>query len=205
MGARHVICATQQFEYPSEIIMAKTYASLSAELTTWIQQQPLYFLASAPLQADAHINLSPRGLDSLRILNGHELVILDLTGSGNETAAHLHENGRLTLMLCAFSGDPKILRLYGRGTVIRPQQAGWSDYRPLFPGDMPGVRQLFHLQLERIQTSCGFGVPLMDFVAQRDLLTEWARKKGPEGIAAYQQSKNARSIDGLSAPGLNQD
>ena len=130
--------------------MAKTYPSLSAELQSWIAQQPMYFLASAPLQADGHINLSPRGLDSLRILNGHELVILDLTGSGNETAAHLAENGRLTLMLCAFSGDPKILRLYGQAKVIRPGQANWSDYRALFVATMPGVRQLFHLRIDRI-------------------------------------------------------
>lgn len=182
--------------------MAKTYPGLNPDLQLWIRQQPLFFLASAPLQQDGHINLSPRGLDSLRILNEHEVVILDLTGSGNETAAHLYENGRLTIMMCAFSGDPKILRLYGRGTVIHPQQPGWSDYRPLFPANMPGVRQLFHLNIERIQTSCGFGVPLMDFVAQRDMLTEWARKKGPDGVETYQQTKNAHSIDGLPAPGL---
>ena len=185
--------------------MSKTYSGLTPELQDWIAQQPLFFLASAPLQQDGHINLSPRGLDSLRILNEQEVVILDLTGSGNETAAHLYENGRLTLMMCAFSGNPKILRLYGRGTVMRPQQTGWSEYRRLFAVNMPGVRQLFHLKLERIQTSCGFGVPLMDFVVQREMLTEWALKKGPQGIETYQQAKNARSIDGLPAPGLGQE
>jgi hypothetical protein len=185
--------------------MAKTYPALTVDLKNWIAQQPLFFLASAPLQADGHINLSPRGLDSLRIPTDHELVILDLTGSGNETAAHLLENSRLTVMLCAFQGDPKILRLYGQGRVIRPEEGDWSDYRKLFTRAIPGVRQLFHLQLERIQTSCGFGVPLMDFVAQRDMLIEWAQKKGPDGINRYQQEKNARSIDGLPAPGLNQD
>jgi len=181
--------------------MAKTYPALTPELKTWIAQQPLFFLASAPLQADSHINLSPRGLDSLRITNDDELVILDLTGSGNETAAHLQENGRLTVMLCAFQGDPKILRLYGQARVIRPNENKWDRYRHLFAADIPGVRQLFHLQIERIQTSCGFGVPLMEFVVQRDMLLDWARKKGPDGIATYQREKNARSIDGLPAPG----
>ncbi|MBI1423712.1 MAG: pyridoxamine 5'-phosphate oxidase family protein [Gammaproteobacteria bacterium] len=185
--------------------MAKTYPALTPELKSWIMQQPVFFLASAPLQANGHINVSPRGLDSLRILDDHALVILDLTGSGNETAAHLHENGRLTVMLCAFSGDPKILRLYGQGKVVWPDSAGWGSYRKLFSPELPGVRQIFHLQLDRIQTSCGFGVPLMDFVAQRDTLSTWARKKGPDGIDKYQHDKNARSIDGLPAPGLCQD
>jgi hypothetical protein len=185
--------------------MAKTYPALTTDLTSWIAQQPMFFIASAPLQTDGHINLSPRGLDSLHILTDHELVILDLTGSGNETAAHLQENGRLTVMLCAFQGDPKILRLYGQGRVILPEEDDWSDYRKLFDPAMPGVRQLFHLRIERIQTSCGFGVPLMDFVAQRDMLLEWARKKGADGISRYQQEKNARSIDGLPAPGLHHD
>ncbi len=182
--------------------MAKTYPVLTAELKTWIAQQPVFFLASAPLQAEGHINLSPRGLDSLRITSDNELVILDLTGSGNETAAHLHENGRLTVMLCAFSGNPKILRLYGQGQVILPDGPNWHDYRKLFAPDLPGVRQIFRLGIERIQTSCGFGVPLMDFVSQRDMLLEWANKKGPEGIEKYQHEKNAQSIDGLLAPGL---
>jgi len=182
--------------------MAKTYPALTDELNTWIAQQPMFFLASAPLQADGHINLSPRGLDSLRITGDTELVILDLTGSGNETAAHLQENGRMTVMLCAFNGNPKILRLYGQGQVIQPGDAHWHDYRQLFAPDLPGVRQIFHLNIERIQTSCGFGVPLMDFVTQRDMLLEWANKKGPDGIDKYQREKNAHSIDGLPAPGL---
>lgn len=182
--------------------MAKTYPVLTAELKHWIAQQPMFFLASAPLQTDGHINLSPRGLDSLRITDDNELVILDLTGSGNETAAHLLENGRLTVMLCAFSGDPKILRLYGRARVIRPDDANWPDCHNLFDARLPGVRQIFQMRIDRIQTSCGFGVPLMEFVAQRDMLLEWARKKGEDGIQKYQHEKNARSIDGLPAPGL---
>lgn len=185
--------------------MAKTYTGLTPELRQWVAQQPMYFLASAPLQADGHINLSPRGLDSLRMTSDNDLVILDLTGSGNETAAHLHENGRLTVMLCAFSGNPKILRLYGHGRVIRPDDSDWENYRKLFATDLPGVRQLFHVHIQRIQTSCGFGVPLMDFVTQRETLLEWAHKKGPDGIEKYQHDKNAHSIDGLPAPGLTQE
>lgn len=182
--------------------MAKTYPSLTPALHRWILEQPMYFLASAPLDPGGHVNLSPRGLDSLRITGDQEIVLLDLTGSGNETAAHLQENGRLTIMLCAFSGDPKILRLYGQGRVVQHQDADWPHYRPLFDAQLPGVRQIFVLQLQRIQTSCGFGVPLMDMDGQRETLLDWARKKGPDGIARYQQEKNARSIDGLPAPGF---
>jgi hypothetical protein len=185
--------------------MAKTYPALTAQLKQWINQQPMYFLASAPLQADGHVNLSPRGLDSLRVTGDDEVAILDLTGSGNETAAHLHENGRLTIMFCAFSGDPKILRLYGQGRVILPSDKDWGNYRNLFAPDLPGVRQVFHVHLDRIQTSCGFGVPLMELVDQRDMLLQWAHKKGPAGIAQYQRDKNAHSIDGLPAPGLAED
>ncbi|MEJ2360987.1 MAG: pyridoxamine 5'-phosphate oxidase family protein [Gammaproteobacteria bacterium] len=184
--------------------MAKTYPKLTPQLKSWIAQQPLYFLASAPLAGDGHINLSPRGLDSLRITGDREITLLDLTGSGNETAAHLQENARLTVMLCAFSGDPKILRLYGQGRVILPDDPDWSTLRPLFAPDLPGVRQIFQLQLNRIQTSCGFGVPLMELTGDRDMLLNWARKKGPDGISQYQRDKNARSIDGLPAPGLAQ-
>lgn len=185
--------------------MAKTYSTITPALQSWIQQQPLYFLASAPLAKDGHVNLSPRGLDSLRITGDSEITLLDLTGSGNETAAHLQENGRLTIMLCAFSGEPKILRLYGKGRVIQHQDRDWLHYRALFTAQLPGVRQIFVLQVNRIQTSCGFGVPLMDLVEQRDTLLNWARKKGPDGIARYQQEKNTRSIDGLPAPGLDQE
>jgi hypothetical protein len=182
--------------------MAKTYPGLTPALKTWIEEQPMFFLASAPLQADGHINLSPRGLDSLRILNETRVLILDLTGSGNETAAHLQENGRLTVMFCAFSGKPKILRLYGRGRVILPEDGRWTEYRRLFAPELPGVRQLFVLDIGRIQTSCGFGVPLMELVGQRDMLFDWARQKGPDGVKKYQRDKNARSLDGLPAPGL---
>ncbi len=183
--------------------MAKVHPNITTELANWIGDQPMFFMASAPLAEDSHINLSPRGLDSFRILNEHETIILDLTGSGNETAAHLAQNGRLTIMFCAFSGAPQILRLYGQGRVIRPGDENWSEFRSHFANERPGVRQIFHQQVNRVQTSCGFGVPLMELESQRDLLTNWASRRGEDGIQEYQQDKNATSIDGLPAPGLS--
>lgn len=180
--------------------MAKTYDSITPEMAEWIGQQPLFFVASAPLSADGHVNLSPRGLDTFRVLGANEVAYLDLTGSGNETAAHLAENGRITVMFCAFTGKPKILRLYGKGEVILPQTPAWGTLRHHFPTQLPGVRQIVRISVERIQSSCGFGVPLMDYRGQRSELLDWAEKKGPDGIADYQQNKNAVSIDGLPAP-----
>jgi len=183
--------------------MAKVHPHITPELAEWIAKQPMFFMASAPLAADSHINLSPRGLDSFRVLNEDEIIILDLTGSGNETAAHLAQNGRLTVMFCAYSGAPQILRLYGTGKVIRPDEEKWAEYRAQFADGIPGVRQIFHQQVSRVQTSCGFGVPLMNMETQRDLLTKWAAKRGDEGIQKYQEDNNASSIDGLPAPGLS--
>ncbi len=181
--------------------MAKVRPEIDTELAEWIAEQPLFFTASAPLNADGHVNLSPRGLNTFRVLGPREVAYLDLTGSGNETAAHLAENGRLTIMFCAFAGRPRILRLYGKGSVVHPGDPDWLRLRPHFP-DLPGVRQIIRLPVERIQTSCGFGVPLLELVGQRQELPAWAERKGPEGIAEYQQQRNSMSIDGLPAPGL---
>jgi len=131
--------------------------------------------------------------------------MLDMTGSGNETASHLKQNGRLTVMFCAFEGDPRILRLYGEGRVVREDDPLWADYRVKFPTNNVGVRQIFHLQVSRVQTSCGFGVPLMKLEAQRELLPNWAAKRGKQAIDDYQKEKNSHSIDGLAAPGLAGD
>jgi len=177
--------------------MAKLHPTISTELKDWIEKQPMYFLASAPLEAESHINLSPRGLDSFRVTGENEVVILDLTGSGNETAAHLLQNGRLTVMFCAFENEPRILRLFGHGTVIQDGALSWAKYRALFDESIPGVRQIFRLTVNRIQTSCGFGVPLMQLQAQRDLLPKWAIKKGQHGLLEYRLKKNSKSIDGL--------
>ena len=178
----------------------KVLPSITPELTDWINKQPMFFNATAPLAQQAHINLSPRGLDALRIIDPNQMAILDLTGSGNETAAHLLENGRITIMFCAFQGEPMILRLYGEGEVILPDAEDWSALRRLFPSDVPGVRQIFRVLVTRVQTSCGYGVPLMEFVTQRSQLRDWAVNKGHEGIERYQHEKNRLSIDGLKTP-----
>lgn len=173
---------------------------ITPELADWILAQPLFFNATAPLNPDGHINLSPRGLDSLRVVDATQLVILDLVGSGNESAAHMLENGRITLMFCAFTGKPRILRIYGHGEVIRHRHAEWARLRGLFPDNIPGVRQLFRIEVSRLKTSCGFGVPLMQFVAQRDDLLRWAEKKGTDGLERFQQKHNLRSLDDLPTP-----
>ena len=185
--------------------MAKVHPAIDQELAEWIAAQPLFFNATAPLAADGHINLSPRGLDSFRILGPNEVAYLDLTGSGNETAAHLSENGRITLMFCAFSGPPRILRLYGTGKVILPGDAAFASLRQHFPADLPGVRQLVQVQVERVQTSCGAGVPLMTLEGQRGELIDWLENKGEAGVREYQLNKNNRSIDGLPAPGMGEN
>ena len=157
--------------------MAKLYDCITDDLAAFIQAQPLFFVATAPLAADGHVNLSPKGLDCLRILSPQRVAYLDLTGSGNETSAHLLENGRITFMFCAFSGPPNILRLYGQGRTVLPGTAEWGELRPLFPEHL-GVRQIIAAEISRVQTSCGYAVPLMDYVKPRDTLTRWAAAKG---------------------------
>lgn len=176
--------------------MAALHPSITPDLAAFITEQPLFFVASAPLTGDGHVNVSPKGLDSLRVLDERRVAYLDLTGSGNETAAHLLENGRITLMFCAFSGQPRILRLYGRGRVVLPGDADWDRLIGLFPS-LPGARQIVEAEIDRVQTSCGFGVPLLEVVGQRDTLLRWAESRGPEGLVDYRRRKNGRSIDGL--------
>jgi hypothetical protein len=180
--------------------MAKVHSEITPELAEWISTQALYFVASAPLSDSGHVNVSPRGVHSLCILDPHQVLLLDLTGSGNETAAHLTENSRLTVMFCAFTDKPKILRLYGNADAILPGHKDWKTLRANFPDSIPAVRQLFRLKINRIQTSCGFGVPLMDFVSQREILTEWSEKRNEQELLEYRQNKNAKSIDGLAIP-----
>lgn len=179
--------------------MAKLYDQVTEELARFIAAQPLFFVASAPLDADGHVNLSPKGLDCLRLLSPRRVAYLDLTGSGNETSAHLAENGRITFMFCAFSGPPNILRLYGHGRVVLPGADEWQELAEHFP-TYPGARQIIAADISRVQTSCGFAVPLMDYCGQRDTLIRWAEAKGEDELAAYQQQKNLRSMDGLPTP-----
>ncbi len=174
--------------------MAKFYEALTPELMAFIRKQHLFFVATAA--PAARINLSPKGLDSLRVLDDHTLAYLDLTGSSAETAAHLRADPRMTMMFCGFAADALLLRVYGQGEGILPGEPRWAALRPLFP-QHPGARQIVVMEVESAQTSCGAGVPLMGYAGERGTLTEWARKKGEDGMAEYRREKNARSIDGL--------
>ena len=177
--------------------MAKQYPALDESHRAFIRRQRLFFVASAA--ADAHVNVSPRGTDTLRIMGASIALYLDRTGSGNETAAHLRADGRLTLMFCAFDGPPMILRLYGRGRVIARRSRAYADLlTQVFAGqEPPGARQMVMQDIDLVQTSCGFGVPLFDFVGERPTLDRWAESKGEAGLEAYRREKNVRSIDGL--------
>lgn len=179
------------------------HENITPELADWIAAQPMFFIATAPLSSTGHVNVSPRGLDTFRILGPLEVAYLDLTGSGNESAAHVAENGRITVMFCAFAGNPKVLRLYGRGEVVTPRHEDWQRLRPLFPSDLPGVRQIMRIHVNRVKTSCGFGVPLFELVGQRDTLIEWANRKGETGLVEYRQRRNTTSMDGLPAPAFD--
>ncbi|MEE3715419.1 pyridoxamine 5'-phosphate oxidase family protein [Tumidithrix elongata RA019] len=174
--------------------MAKFYPSLTKELREFIEQQHIYFVASAPNQG--RVNLSPKGMDSLRCLSDSALAYLDLTGSGNETAAHVLENGRITIMVCSFTEKPLILRAYGQGKPIRPRDTEWQELSPLFPA-IAGTRQIMHITVESVQTSCGFAVPFFEFQGERKVLKEWAEKKGEEGVREYWEKNNQESIDGI--------
>jgi hypothetical protein len=184
--------------------MAKLYDRITDDLAEFIRAQPLFFVATAPVASDGHINLSPKGLDCLRVLSPERLAYLDLTGSGNETSAHVTENGRITFMFCAFGGSPRILRLYGHGCTVLPGADRWAEVRPLFP-DYPGARQIIVADITRVQTSCGFAVPLMEYAGQRDTLIRWAATRGDESLAEYWCEKNAQSIDGLPTPLAGQE
>ncbi|RUS95404.1 pyridoxamine 5'-phosphate oxidase [Trichormus variabilis SAG 1403-4b] len=180
-------------------VMSKVFNCITEELQKFIAAQHLFFVGSAPLSSTGHVNLSPKGLESFRILSPNRVGYLDVTGSGNETSAHLQENGRITFMFCAFQEPASILRLYGQGKTILPNSPEWNSLYSLF-SPVPGTRQIIVADIERVQTSCGFGVPLYEYQGQRETLVNWASKKGEEGIREYQQQKNIMSIDGLLTP-----
>ncbi|MBW4562810.1 MAG: pyridoxamine 5'-phosphate oxidase family protein [Mojavia pulchra JT2-VF2] len=179
--------------------MAKVFDSITEELQQFIAAQHIFFVGSAPLSPTGHINLSPKGLESFRVLSPNRVCYLDVTGSGNETSAHLQENGRITIMFCAFQEPASILRLYGRGYTLLPNSPDWDSIYSVFP-HLPGTRQIIVADIERVQSSCGFGVPLYEYQGQRQTLLNWAAKKGEQGIREYQQKKNLVSIDGLLSP-----
>ncbi|MBT9539562.1 pyridoxamine 5'-phosphate oxidase family protein [Thiobacillus sp.] len=175
--------------------MARFYPELEARHCDFIAAQKMFFTASGT--ASSRLNLSPKGMDSLRVLSPSRVAYLDLTGSGNETAAHLKHDGRMTLMWCSFDADPLILRLYGRGRAVRRQDATWGELRAHFPA-LPGERQLIVLDIESVQTSCGYAVPRYTYAGERDTLARWAEKKGTIGLLEYWREKNQLSIDGLT-------
>jgi len=174
--------------------MAQQYAEISDKQRAFIEKQKIFFVGTAA--AESRVNISPKGMDSLRILGKNRLAWLNVTGSGNETAAHVQENSRMTVMFISFEGDPMILRLYGKARAVHMNDPDWNDMSALFT-PLPGARQIFDLDVELVQTSCGMAVPFFDYVEERDQLKDWAAKRGEEGIRAYWQEKNQRSLDGL--------
>ncbi|KKN44697.1 hypothetical protein LCGC14_0690450 [marine sediment metagenome] len=174
--------------------LAQQFSALSERLIHFIQQQHLFFVGTAT--ADSKVNISPKGMDSLRVLNQNRLVWLNVTGSGNETAGHIQQHDRMTIMLCAFSGNPMILRIYGKARVIHTQDKEWGSLFSLFD-PLPGARQIFDLDIELVQTSCGMSIPFFEYIGEREQLNNWAEKKGDEGISDYWLQKNVETIDGI--------
>ena len=179
--------------------MGKVFDHIPAEQIEFIKRQHMFFVATAPLSADGHVNVSPKGLDCFRVLGENRVAYLDMTGSGNETSAHLMENGRITFMFCAFDGPPNILRLYGTGHAVLRDTPEWDELFPHFT-ELLSMRQIVVGEIDRVQTSCGYAVPFMDFVEDRETLTKYWEKKGCDAVPAYQAEKNFKSIDGLPTP-----
>ncbi len=174
--------------------MGKQYTELSEQHTQFINAQKIYFVGTAT--ADSRVNVSPKGMDSLRVLNNQRVAWLNVTGSGNETAAHVQQNPRMTIMFCALEGAPLILRLYGTARVVHQNDAEWGALYACFK-PLPGARQIFYLAIDLVQTSCGMGVPFYNFEAERPQLNEWAEKKGEAGIRQYWLDKNQVTIDAI--------
>jgi hypothetical protein len=174
--------------------MARRFDSLSDEHIRFIAEQKIFFVGTAA--AESRVNISPKGMDTLRVLNDRRVAWLNVTGSGNETAAHVEINPRMTLMFCAFEGPPLILRLYGHARAVHRNDPEWGELYPLFK-PLPGARQIFGLAIDLVQTSCGAGVPLHQYLGDREELNEWSRKKGEDGVRQYWLDKNQLSIDGL--------
>jgi Pyridoxamine 5'-phosphate oxidase len=174
--------------------VAKQFTEINDRHRAFIEAQQLYFVGTAA--RDGRVNVSPKGLDSLRVLSPTRVVWLNGTGSGNETAAHLLDVPRMTLMFCSFVREPLILRLYGTARAVHSTDAEWDELLALFP-PMEGSRNIYVLDVDLVQTSCGYGVPLYEFTGQRELMDSWATKKGPDGLHTYQQEKNRLSIDGF--------
>jgi len=191
--------------------MAQVFAELDDRLIKFMAGQPMFFVATAPCLdpsgAGGHVNVSPKGYrDTFVVLDPMTVAYLDLTGSGAETIAHVRQNGRITIMFCSFDREPKILRLQGTGRVIVPEDADWTEFAVSFPGTGPGTgmdrgshRAIIVVSIDRIADSCGYAVPRMDLIEERDLLTRWAERKSADDLVAYRVKHNRSSIDGLPA------
>jgi len=177
-------------------LMGKFFDSIQPNHQAFIEKQKMFFTATAPLGSGGHVNLSPKGLDSFKVLSPTRVGYMDLVGSGNETSAHLLENGRITFMFCAFDGPPNILRLYGTGYTVLPGDVAWAELSTYFTIGL-GTRQIIVADIHKVQTSCGFSVPLYEYTGERDHAQKWAEKKGADGLEAYKKEKNRISMDGL--------
>jgi hypothetical protein len=174
--------------------MSNWYKTMTPELTRFIAEQKVFFVATAPNQG--RINISPKGMDTFRVISPRRVIYLDITGSGNETAAHLLDNGRITIMFCSFDKTARIMRIYGHGRTIHLGDESWNEYLAMFPPER-GVRQIMEIDVEATMTSCGYGVPVMENLAERDTLHKYWEKRDDQTLTAYQQKENQRSIDGL--------
>ncbi len=173
--------------------MGKKYGEINDKIKDFIQAQKLFFVGTAA--SDGRVSVSPKGIDTFRIVNKNRIVWLNLSGSGNETAAHLLESTRMTIMFCAFEGSPNILRIYGKARALHPRDSEWKDLIPLFP-ELPGARQIIDMQVELVQNSCGMAVPYFEYQGERNELIEWAEALGDDGIKKYWEDKNQVSLDG---------
>ncbi|MGZ5246292.1 MAG: pyridoxamine 5'-phosphate oxidase family protein [Flavitalea sp.] len=176
--------------------MGKFHDAIKPAHREFIQQQHIFFVGTAPLSADGRVNVSPKGLDCFRVLNDQQVAYMDLISSGNETSAHTMENGRITIMFCSFDATPNILRLYGKGKTILPGMEEWENYAPHFQL-YPSTRQIIVADIDLVQTSCGFGVPMFEYTGERDIHFQWAEKKGADGLMEYVKDNNLVSLDGL--------
>lgn len=177
--------------------MARSQDQITDAIADWIGRQRMFFVATAPNQ-DGHVNVSPKGLDTLRIIGPNRVAYLDLTGSGAETIAHLRDNGRITMMFCAFEGPPRIVRLYGTGSHVAATDQAFVEAAEPF-GSQHGARAVISIDVDRVADSCGYAVPRYDYVEQRTRLTEWSDKRDDQELVAYWAEKNSSSIDGLPA------
>lgn len=179
--------------------MSKVHDVITPKLRAWIEAQHLFFVATSPLDADGHVNVSPRGMpDTFAVIDEHTVAWLDVMGSGAETIAHLRENGRIVVMFCGLEGPPQIVRLHGRGRVVLPTDDEWEGHSTYLP-DKRGARAIIVVDVTRVSDSCGYGVPRFEFVDERDLLDRWADNRSDDDLVTYRATRNAESIDGLPA------